>query len=99
MELAVAGAIIVKDRLTEKAGYDLPTLLNSPAVKSDVFNAPKQVPTIASILKKGNARIAGVSGGVAINSWIIADKAKTSDKVAIVRTKAVFQKTAGWWQN
>ena len=66
MELAVVGAIVVKDRLPEKAGYDLPTLFNSPAVKTDVFNAPKQVPSIASVLGAGWSR---VSGGVAINSW------------------------------
>jgi hypothetical protein len=95
MELAVVGAIIVKDRLPEKAGYDLPTLLNSPAVKPEVFHAPKQVPTIASV--KG--RLIAVSGGVAINSWAWADKAKPSDKVAAVREKTVFQQTAGWWQN
>jgi len=95
MELAVVGAIIVKDRLPEKASYDLPTLLNSPAVKPDVFNAPKQVPSIASV--KG--RLVAVSGGVAINSWAYADKAKPSDKVAPVRAKAAFEKTAGWWRN
>ena len=48
MELAVVGAIVVKNHLPEKAGYDLPTLLNSPAITPYVFNTPKQVPTIAS---------------------------------------------------
>ncbi len=99
MELAVVGAIVVKDNLPQKAGYDLPVLLGSSAVKSDVYYAPKQTPTIASILKKGRGQIAGVSGGVAINSWAYADKVKTSDKVAAVRSKAAFDKTAGWWQN
>jgi hypothetical protein len=95
MELAIVGAIVVKDRLPEKAGYDLPALLNTRAVKADVFYAPKQVPTVASV--KG--RLVAVSGGVAINSWAYADKAKTSEKVAAVRTKAAFEKTAVWWQN
>jgi hypothetical protein len=95
MELAIVGAIVVKNRLPEKAGYDLPTLLNSRAVKSDVFNAPKEVPSVASV----RGRLVAVSGGVAINSWAYADKAKTSDKVAAVRTKAAFDKDAGWWQN
>jgi hypothetical protein len=95
MELAIVGAIVVKDRLPEKAGYDLPTLLSPRAVKADVFYAPKEVPSIASV----RGRLVAVSGGVAINSWIIADKAKTSDKVAAVRAKAAFEKNAGWWQN
>jgi hypothetical protein len=95
MELAVVGAIIVKDRLPEKAGYDLPGLLGSPAVKTDVYNAPKQVPSVASV----RGRLIAVSGGVTINSWSYADKLKTSEKVAAVRTKAAFAKNAGWWQN
>jgi hypothetical protein len=95
MELAIVGAIVVKDRLLEKAGYDLPTLMNSRAVKADVFYAPKQLPSVASV----RGRLVAVSGGVAINSWGYADKAKTSDKVAAVRTKAAFDKTTGWWQN
>jgi hypothetical protein len=99
MELAVVGALIVKNNLPEKAGYDMPTLMNSPAVKAEEFNAPKQVASIASILEKGKNRVVSVSGGVAINSWAIADKVKASDKVAPVRTKAAFSETSGWWRN
>jgi hypothetical protein len=99
MELAVVGAVIVKGNLPEKAGYDMPTLMNSPAVKADVFNAPKETASIASILNRGKNRVVSVSGGVAINSWAIADKVKPSDKVAPVRTKAAFPQTAGWWRN
>ncbi len=95
MELAIVGAIVVKDRLPEKAGYDLPTLFSARAVKADMFNAPKQVPSVASV----RGRLVAVSGGVAINSWAYADKVKTDEKVAAVRTKAAFGKTGGWWQN
>jgi hypothetical protein len=95
MELAVVGAIIIKNGLPEKAGYDMPVLLNSSEVEVDVYNAPKQTPTIASV--KG--RLVAVSGGVAVNSWTWARKVKTGDKVASVRTKGSFQNDAGWWQN
>ena len=74
---------MVKDRLTEKAGYSLPTLMESPAVKPEVFDAPKQVESKASVLNR-----VVMSGGVAINSWANADKAKPSDAVAPVRAKA-----------
>lgn len=99
MELAVVGALIVKNNLPEKAGYDLPTLMNSPTVKADVFNAPKQVASIASILEKGKNRVVSVSGGVAINSWAIADRVKPSERVAPVRAKSAFSETANWWRN
>jgi hypothetical protein len=99
MDLAIVGALIVKANLPEKAGYDLPTLTSSPAVKTDVFNAPKQVASIASVLNKAKGRLMSISGGVAINSWAIADKVTTNDKVASVREKAAFANNAGWWQN
>ena len=95
MELAVVGALIVKEHLPEKAGYDMPMLLDSSALKADVFNSPKEVPTIASI----RGRAIGASGGVAINSWAIVDKLKPSDDVARARAKATFAETADWWRN
>jgi len=94
MELAIVGAVIVKDRLTDKAGYSMPTLLESPAVKTEVFHAPKQVESKASALNR-----VVMSGGVAINSWAEADKAKPSDTVAPVRAKAAPTQTAKWWWN
>ena len=93
MELAVVGALVVKDRLTEKAGHSLPTLMESPAVKPTEFNAPKQVESKASGLKKGANWVISASGGVAINSWAIAEKAKTSDTVAPVRARPPPRRT------
>jgi hypothetical protein len=99
MELAIVGALVAKDRLTDKAGHSLPTLMESSAVKTEVFNAPKQVKSIASVVTKGQDWIVGVSGGVAINSWLVADKAKVSDTVAPVRAKAAPAENTNWWWN
>ena len=99
MDLAVIGALMVKDRLLEKAGNSLPTLMDSPELTPDLFIAPKQVDSRASVLKKAHGWMISVSGGVAINSWLIADKAKPSDTVAPVRAKAAPAETANWWWN
>ena len=99
MEIAIVGALVVKERLTEKAGYSLPTLLESPDVKFEVFNAPKQVESKASVLKKGRNWVISASGGVAINSWGIANKLQSSDAVAAVRTKAAPADNNNWWWN
>jgi hypothetical protein len=99
MELAVVGALLTKERLTEKAGQSLPTLLESPAVKTEVFNAPKQVESKASVLNKGRNWVISVSGGVAINSWAVADKVQPGDKVAPVRAKAAPAANTNWWWN
>lgn len=98
MDLAVVGALVVKEGLTEKAGYSMPTLMDSASVKPEVLNAPKQVESKASVLKKGHNWIISASGGVAINSWIAADKLQVSDAVSAIRVKAAQgEKTAWWW--
>jgi hypothetical protein len=99
MELAVVGALIVKERLPEKAGHSMPTLLESPEVKTETFNAPKQVASTASVLKKGRHWVISASGGVAIQSWAIADQVKPSDAVAPIRAKAAAGENAGWYWN
>ena len=99
MELAVVGALVVKERLTEKAGDSMPTLLESPAAKARCVHAPKQVESKASVLKRGRNWVISASGGVAINSWAIADKFKPSDTIVPVRAKAVAAENAGWYWN
>jgi hypothetical protein len=99
MELAIVGALIVKERLPDKAGYSLPVLMNSAELRPAEFNAPKQVPSQASMLPKGQKYIVSVSGGVAINSWIIADNTKQSDAAAPIRAKAAQSDGTKWWWN
>lgn len=99
MELAVVGALIVKEHLTDKAGHSMPTLMESTDVAPGAFPAPKQVDSKASIIKKGHNWIISASGGVAINSWGIADKAQLNDTVDAVRQKAAAGEAAGWYWN
>ncbi len=99
MDLAIVGALVVKDRLLEKAGSSLPTLMESTNVTPELFNAPKQVDSRASVLKKGRGWVISVSGGVAINSWGIADKAKLSATGIAARDKVGLAETANWWWN
>lgn len=99
MELAIVGALVVKERLTDKAGYSLPVLMNSQELRTDVFNPPKQVPTQASMLNKGRNMIISASGGVAINSWIIADKTEQNDAVGEIRAKITPTDDSRWWWN
>ena len=99
MELAVVGALVVKERLAEKAGHSMPTLMESPDAKPEALNAPKQVESKASVLKKGHNWVISASGGVNINSWGLADKVQPSDTVAPVRAKAVPAENTAWCWN
>ena len=100
MELAVVAALVVKERLPERAGNSLPALFSSADVKTDEYYVPKQVASQASLLRKaGKGSAVSVSGGVAINAWDMADKAQTSDAVAAIRAKAASNNHATWWWN
>jgi hypothetical protein len=99
MDLAVVGALIVKERLPEKAGASFPTLLDDSAVPIEQWNAPKLTESVASVLKRGHNWIIAASGGVAINSWGIADKVRPGGEVGPLRAKAARPASANWWWN
>lgn len=99
MELAIVGALLVKERLTDKAGYSMPILLDPVQVKIDEFPAPKQVDSKVNMLKKGRNWVISASGGVSLNSWGIADRVRQSEAPAARRAEAAPGRTANWWWN
>jgi hypothetical protein len=101
MDLAIVGALVVKERLLEKAGHDLPVLTNMSAteVQPAEFFAPKTVPSQASVLKKGTNWVISASGGVLLNSWAIAAKTEPSEAPAQVRAKSGPASVKNFWWN
>ena len=53
IDLAVVAALIVKDRLPEKAHYSMSVFLHDDQLATEKFNLPKQIATQASVLQKG----------------------------------------------
>jgi hypothetical protein len=99
MDLAVVAALIVKEKLTDKAGNSMPVLMDTSDLRTAEFNVPKQVPSRASVLERSRNWVISASGGVAINSWGIADKTQQSDAVAPARAKAAPKDDSKWWWN
>ncbi len=97
MDLAVAGALISKEGLVEKSGCSLDVLLDENAVRVPKLNPPRSVPTKATFVKKGTNFIISASGGVQINSWLIADANEVSDTTAPAREAAAKTRPANWW--
>jgi hypothetical protein len=97
MDMAVVGALIARERLTEKAGYDFPLLLNPAALPTDQFPAPRHVESKVSTLKKGSSWIITASGGVEINSWAVAEKAQTAPEMLASRKQAAPLAGSKWW--
>ncbi|MBN2577987.1 MAG: DUF1598 domain-containing protein [Pirellulales bacterium] len=99
MELAVFAALVVKERLPEKAGQSLPTLMSDAEFKTPQWPAPKQVATCVSMVRKSGGTLVSASGGVAINSWGIADKTEQSAALEPLRAKAAPTNESTWWWN
>ncbi len=97
MELAIVGALIVKEDLPGKAGNSLPVLMDPGALKTDVYAEPKEIDSKASSLRKGQNWVISASGGVSIRSWTIVDQARKSDAPAAVRAK--IAPAAAWCSN
>jgi len=98
MELAIVSALITKEGLMQKAGHSMPLLMDAAKVEPGEYPAPKQIPSQASVMKQGSNWIISASGGVALNSWSIADKTETGSQPAKIRAAAVA-KTKNWWWN
>ena len=99
MELAVVGALLVKEDLPGKAGYSMPLLMSSSTLATGEFPSPKQVDSKASIIRKGHNWVISASGGVAIQSWAIASASQESDAPAAVRSKAGPAPDGNWCSN
>jgi hypothetical protein len=99
MELAIIGALIAKENLADKAGFSMPLLMDAGRVELQEFPVPRQVPSQASVLKKGHNWIISASGGVQIHGWLTLQKSETSEKVGAVRTKAAPADANRWWWN
>ena len=99
MELAIVAALVVKERLPEKAGYSMSLLMDPEDLRVTEFAAPKAVASQASLLKRGSNWVISASGGVMLNSWSIADRVEQSDAPADARQKAAPAEDTRWWWN
>ena len=99
IDLAVVSALIVKDRLAEKAHYSMSVFLHDDQLVTEKFNQPKQIATQASVLQKGANWLISASGGVQMYCWQLAEKAEPSPDLAPARAKAVLPPDGRWWWN
>jgi hypothetical protein len=96
MDLAVVGALLVKERLLEKSGLDAPSILRDEPLAE--FPAPRSVPSQASFIRAGRGWIVTVSGGVQIYPWQVADKTEVANDLASARTEQPAADRGWYWQ-
>jgi hypothetical protein len=100
MDMCVVAALMQKENLWEKAGLSAPLLTDSSSeLKPEVWHAPKTISPEISLLHGKNGTIVSASGGVAIESWQVADRKETVPEIAEVRKRASKSGGRGmWWQ-
>jgi hypothetical protein len=100
MDMCVVAALMQKEHLWEKAGLSVPFLTNANSeLKTEVWHAPKTIVPEISFLKAKNGLIVTASGGVAIESWQVADRKETVAAMAQIRKKATPGTNKSlWWQ-
>jgi hypothetical protein len=96
MDLAVVGALLVKEGLLERSGLKAPNLMVQQPL--DEYPAPRMVPSQASFVKAGRSWIVSVSGGVQIYPWQVADRTEVSSDLASARSDQPAGQGGWYWQ-
>src|SRR4051812_22694405 len=97
MDLAVVGALVAKERLTEKSGLQVPGMMGEQQL--DEYPAPRVVPSQASFVMAGRKPLVSVSGGVQIYPWQVADRTEVSKDLASTREQKSGSHTGWYWQH
>jgi hypothetical protein len=97
MDLCVVAALIQREDLLGQVNLQIPSILDEKGTEIAEFNAPKQVATKCSVAKSGRDYIILASGGVDVDSWLVAENTKSDPAVSKVRQKATASNTKSWW--
>ncbi len=97
MDLAIVGALIVKEDLAGRAQARFTTLLDEDRLGTEEYAAPRQVASQANILRRGRTWLINYSGGVDIPSWEIADRTEQSPALTPLHREARAGGERWWW--
>ncbi len=89
VDLAVVAALIESRQLADRAGLDLSLFKDATSVKLSSYAVPKQVPTVAHGIKRGNRWILSASGGVQFQPWAFLEEVVEAQDVASTRKLAL----------
>ena len=99
IDLAVVSALIVKDRLTEKAALQHVGLFARRSTGDREVQPAETDRHAGQHAAKGTNWFISASGGVQMYCWQLAEKAEPSPDLAPARQKAVLPPDGRWWWN
>jgi hypothetical protein len=94
MDLAVVGALLTKEGLNQKAGFQAPNLMGEQQL--DEYPAPRAVASKATFVRVAGRTVVSVSGGVQIFPWQVADRTEVSKDLASARSEHPAAKSWYW---
>jgi len=97
MDLAVIGALLLKEDLPGRAGCDLAMLYDDKLLVVAEQQVPRTIDSRASFVAKARQTIISVSGGVELDPWQVLEKREVSTEVAAIRTSSAPVKRDRWW--
>lgn len=104
-DLAILVAILKKESLPQKVGWEMRTFLDEGKLPARKYNTPKEVPSCVNCKSQGSRMVTGlISGGVVINSINVINQTKISPTHAESLTKKKkaatqirIEKKHNWW--
>lgn len=96
MDLAVVAALIDKQGLLDKAGLQLPGLMQ--AFPLSEYYAPRQVNSKANFVRRRSDFVVSASGGVQLLPWKVADEIEEVAEVGDVRAQLAAPSGNWTWQ-
>ena len=95
IDLAVAAALLRGRQLDARAGLDLGVLLDPARLPAPAYEVPKNVPTVATGIKKGTTWVLSASGGVQFQPWQFAADVRADEALTEARTASLAGRAAG----
>lgn len=100
MDMCIVAAIIEMHNLREVAQCELPLLYGQTnELPTENWNSPKTVDTVCSFAPTRGGWLVATAGGVQIESWPLAEKAKTDPELNSYQAHRQRPQDASWWWN
>lgn len=97
MDMSVVAALMIKERLPERANCNLNEFLDEELISVDAFPAPRQIDTQASVVKQRGSYIISASGGVEISTWLVAQQSEINEQLTPFRAAHSTAADNWWW--
>ena len=100
MDMCIVGALLQHEDLLGRAGCTFPLLMTDHSdLRPIELRVPQTIDTQVSFVKRGRNYIISASGGVLIESWLMASRSEVGDKMEATSARVIRPDDAKWWWN